>query len=189
MTEVVLRPALDTAELRAVAPDWPARVADHDLAMTADSLRVLRPGPGCPPGRLPRSYVTSSGGDQARRADSGRLDRRFKIRPAKPWPDQPGGQALQAGDPAGLDEDRVRRPSGPRASSRLVDAVDRGHARRRRYRPGITSTPAGQFGDRLVTRPPSGPQAARSAEDRDPPGSRQGGQSSRAAAMDAGLAL
>ena len=29
------------AELRAVAPDWPARVADHDLAMTADSLRVL----------------------------------------------------------------------------------------------------------------------------------------------------
>jgi predicted glycoside hydrolase/deacetylase ChbG (UPF0249 family) len=41
VTEVVLRPALDTAELRAVAPDWPARVADHDLAMTADSLRVL----------------------------------------------------------------------------------------------------------------------------------------------------
>jgi hypothetical protein len=41
VTEVVLRPAFDTAELRAVAPDWPARVADHDLAMTADSLRVL----------------------------------------------------------------------------------------------------------------------------------------------------
>ena len=41
VTEVVLRPAMDTAELRAVAPDWPARVADHDLAMTADSLRVL----------------------------------------------------------------------------------------------------------------------------------------------------
>jgi hypothetical protein len=32
---------MDTAELRAVAPDWPARVADHDLAITADSLRVL----------------------------------------------------------------------------------------------------------------------------------------------------
>ncbi len=41
VTEVVLRPATDTAELRAVAPDWAARVADHDLAMTADSLRVL----------------------------------------------------------------------------------------------------------------------------------------------------
>jgi predicted glycoside hydrolase/deacetylase ChbG (UPF0249 family) len=41
VTEVVLRPAIDTPELRAVAPDWPARVADHDLAMTADSLRAL----------------------------------------------------------------------------------------------------------------------------------------------------
>jgi predicted glycoside hydrolase/deacetylase ChbG (UPF0249 family) len=41
VTEVVLRPALDTEELRAVAPDWPARVADHDVAMNADSLRVL----------------------------------------------------------------------------------------------------------------------------------------------------
>jgi hypothetical protein len=41
VTEVVLRPAIDTAELRAAAPDWPARVADHDLSMTADSLRVL----------------------------------------------------------------------------------------------------------------------------------------------------
>ena len=41
VTEVVLRPALDSPELRAVAPDWPARVSDHDLAMTADSLRAL----------------------------------------------------------------------------------------------------------------------------------------------------
>lgn len=41
VTEVVLRPALDTAELRSIAPDWAARVADHDLAMTADSLQVL----------------------------------------------------------------------------------------------------------------------------------------------------
>ncbi|HEX4862903.1 MAG TPA: ChbG/HpnK family deacetylase [Acidimicrobiales bacterium] len=41
VTEVVLRPALDTAELRAIAPDWAARVSDHDLAMTADSLQVL----------------------------------------------------------------------------------------------------------------------------------------------------
>jgi YdjC-like protein len=41
VTEVVLRPARDTAELRSVAPDWPSRVSDHDLAMNADSLRVL----------------------------------------------------------------------------------------------------------------------------------------------------
>src|SRR5215472_17133614 len=41
VTEVVLRPAQDTAELRAVMPDWASRVADHDLAMPGDSLRVL----------------------------------------------------------------------------------------------------------------------------------------------------
>jgi hypothetical protein len=41
VTEIVLRPAVDTAELRAALPDWPARVADHDLAMSSDSLRVL----------------------------------------------------------------------------------------------------------------------------------------------------
>jgi predicted glycoside hydrolase/deacetylase ChbG (UPF0249 family) len=41
VTEVVLRPAIDTAELRAVAPDWPARVADHDLGMDTDSGRAL----------------------------------------------------------------------------------------------------------------------------------------------------
>ena len=41
VTEVVLRPAVDSAELRAVAPDWPARVEDAELATTADSLRSL----------------------------------------------------------------------------------------------------------------------------------------------------
>ncbi len=41
VTEVVLRPAVDSPELRAVLPDWASRVADHDLAMTSDSLRVL----------------------------------------------------------------------------------------------------------------------------------------------------
>ena len=46
VTEVVLRPAIDTAELRAIDPDWAARVADHDLAMTSDSLRVLSARPG-----------------------------------------------------------------------------------------------------------------------------------------------
>jgi predicted glycoside hydrolase/deacetylase ChbG (UPF0249 family) len=46
VTEIVLRPALDTAELRAAIPDWAERVADHDLAMTSDSLRVLTARPG-----------------------------------------------------------------------------------------------------------------------------------------------
>jgi predicted glycoside hydrolase/deacetylase ChbG (UPF0249 family) len=41
VTEVVLRPALDSAELRAIAPDWPARVDDHDLALDGASLRSL----------------------------------------------------------------------------------------------------------------------------------------------------
>jgi hypothetical protein len=41
VTEVVLRPAIDTAELRAVVPDWPARVDDHDLAVTVSGLRAL----------------------------------------------------------------------------------------------------------------------------------------------------
>lgn len=46
VTEVVLRPAIDTAEVRAIDPHWAARVADHDLAMTSDSLRVLTARPG-----------------------------------------------------------------------------------------------------------------------------------------------
>lgn len=41
VTEVVLRPAIDTAEIRAIIPEWASRVADHDLAMSSDSLRVL----------------------------------------------------------------------------------------------------------------------------------------------------
>jgi hypothetical protein len=45
VTEIVLRPAIDTAELRAIDPDWAGRVADHDLAMTSDSLRVLMARP------------------------------------------------------------------------------------------------------------------------------------------------
>lgn len=46
VTEIVLRPAMDSTELRAVVPDWAARVADHDLSMTSDSLRVLVARPG-----------------------------------------------------------------------------------------------------------------------------------------------
>ena len=41
VTEVVLRPAVDTGEMRAVMPDWPARVDDHALAVTAATLRSL----------------------------------------------------------------------------------------------------------------------------------------------------
>ncbi|MCL2394057.1 MAG: ChbG/HpnK family deacetylase [Acidimicrobiaceae bacterium] len=41
VTEVVLRPAIDTDELRAVAPDWSARVDDHALALDATYLRDL----------------------------------------------------------------------------------------------------------------------------------------------------
>lgn len=41
VTEVVLRPAVDSPDLRAIAPDWPARVDDHDLVVDGASLRAL----------------------------------------------------------------------------------------------------------------------------------------------------
>jgi hypothetical protein len=41
VTELVLRPARDTAELRAVMPDWPARVQDHDIATASQQVRAL----------------------------------------------------------------------------------------------------------------------------------------------------
>jgi predicted glycoside hydrolase/deacetylase ChbG (UPF0249 family) len=41
VTEVVVRPARDTSELRALAPDWSSRVDDLDLVTTAPSLRAL----------------------------------------------------------------------------------------------------------------------------------------------------
>jgi predicted glycoside hydrolase/deacetylase ChbG (UPF0249 family) len=41
VTEIVLRPAADSAELRAVVPDWAERVADHDLSMVDGSLQAL----------------------------------------------------------------------------------------------------------------------------------------------------
>jgi predicted glycoside hydrolase/deacetylase ChbG (UPF0249 family) len=41
VTEVVLRPAADSAELRAVVPDWSERVADHELSMSDGSLKAL----------------------------------------------------------------------------------------------------------------------------------------------------
>jgi len=41
VTELCVRPALDSAELRSFAPDWPARVDDLDLAVTDRSLAGL----------------------------------------------------------------------------------------------------------------------------------------------------
>jgi hypothetical protein len=41
VTEIVLRPAVDTAELRALAPDWASRVDDHDVVTVGQSLRAL----------------------------------------------------------------------------------------------------------------------------------------------------
>jgi predicted glycoside hydrolase/deacetylase ChbG (UPF0249 family) len=38
VTEICLRPALDTVELRAAAPDWRERVADHELLAAQSAL-------------------------------------------------------------------------------------------------------------------------------------------------------
>ena len=41
LTELVVRPAIDTAELRSLAPDWPDRVDDHDLVAGHSTLRAV----------------------------------------------------------------------------------------------------------------------------------------------------
>jgi predicted glycoside hydrolase/deacetylase ChbG (UPF0249 family) len=41
VTEVYVHPAVDTPELRALAPDWAARVDDHDLVSSDHSLPAL----------------------------------------------------------------------------------------------------------------------------------------------------
>ena len=41
VTELVLRPARDTEELRAVMPDWPARVEDHDIGTRPRYVHAL----------------------------------------------------------------------------------------------------------------------------------------------------
>ena len=41
VTEVYVHPAVDTPELRALAPDWAARVDDHDLVTTDRRLRAM----------------------------------------------------------------------------------------------------------------------------------------------------
>jgi predicted glycoside hydrolase/deacetylase ChbG (UPF0249 family) len=41
VTEIVLRPAIDTGELRSLAPDWASRVDDHDVVTAGVQLRAL----------------------------------------------------------------------------------------------------------------------------------------------------
>jgi hypothetical protein len=41
VTEIDTRPAIDTLELRALAPDWPARTDDHNLLVSDHDLRAL----------------------------------------------------------------------------------------------------------------------------------------------------
>jgi len=41
VTEAYLHPAVDTPELRAMSPDWEARVADHAWLLDPDGLRAL----------------------------------------------------------------------------------------------------------------------------------------------------
>ena len=41
VTEIQAHPGIDTPELRAVAPDWPTRVDDHDLLVNDHGVRAL----------------------------------------------------------------------------------------------------------------------------------------------------
>jgi predicted glycoside hydrolase/deacetylase ChbG (UPF0249 family) len=41
VTEIYIHPAVDTPELRAFAPDWPARVDDHALVTRDQAIRAL----------------------------------------------------------------------------------------------------------------------------------------------------
>ena len=41
VTEAYVHPAVDTSELRSLAPDWGARVDDHDLTVNDRALRAL----------------------------------------------------------------------------------------------------------------------------------------------------
>jgi predicted glycoside hydrolase/deacetylase ChbG (UPF0249 family) len=41
VTEIQAHPAVDTPELRALAPDWPTRVDDHDLLVHDHGIRAL----------------------------------------------------------------------------------------------------------------------------------------------------
>jgi predicted glycoside hydrolase/deacetylase ChbG (UPF0249 family) len=41
ITHFILHPSIDTAELRAIAPDWPARVANYNAFMSDELQRVI----------------------------------------------------------------------------------------------------------------------------------------------------
>ena len=55
VTEVYVHPAVDTAELRSLAPDWAGRVDDHDLVTGHTPLRVARRARRCRVHRLARA--------------------------------------------------------------------------------------------------------------------------------------
>jgi hypothetical protein len=41
VTEIHAHPAIDTGELRSIAPDWPTRVGDHELLSRDHDVRAL----------------------------------------------------------------------------------------------------------------------------------------------------
>ncbi len=87
VTEVHVHPAVDTPELRAQTPDWPARVDDHDLVVNDHSLPALLSRVGAeligyrelarPPARRRLTGAPPSSGRQAR------CDRRPRPSPAR----------------------------------------------------------------------------------------------------------
>jgi len=70
VTEICFRPALDTAELRSLAPDWPARVDDLELAVSDRSLAAMAQRAGAvltgyrPLRDLQRSLASASARDE-----------------------------------------------------------------------------------------------------------------------------
>ncbi len=61
VTEIYVHPAVDTAELRALAPDWAARVDDHDLVVHDGGLRTAARTQRGPPHRLPPAPRAAAG--------------------------------------------------------------------------------------------------------------------------------
>ena len=55
LTELTLRPAIDTPELRAIATDWRARVADHVLLWPTGAWTRPSPRPESPSSATDRS--------------------------------------------------------------------------------------------------------------------------------------
>jgi hypothetical protein len=41
ITHFIFHPSIDTPELRAICPDWPARVANYNAFMSADLKKII----------------------------------------------------------------------------------------------------------------------------------------------------